>query len=72
MPEPDQPKTVGPASRLNQLLTLAAKVLTSHNPEASDTLERNIRYLAHAVELEERLISIEERLKSVEKRFEQP
>jgi hypothetical protein len=45
-----------------ELLENARKVLNSGNPVAFDALERNIRYFAHAVEVEKRLSAMESRL----------
>ncbi len=55
---------------MEELLSLVVGVFRSGNAEAAETLERNIRSLAHTVELEGRLASIEERLKVIEKKAE--
>jgi transcriptional regulator with XRE-family HTH domain len=53
-------------AQLNAVLDLAKQVLTSGNPQAADALEKNIRYFAHAVRVEERLTDMEGKLKNVE------
>lgn len=51
---------------LGRLLDLARKVLSSGNRQAADALERNIRYFAHAIEVEGRLSSLEDKVGSLE------
>jgi transcriptional regulator with XRE-family HTH domain len=51
----------------NDLLSAAHKVLTSGNKMASEALEKNIRYFAHAVEMEKRVENLEEKVKLVDK-----
>lgn len=48
-------------AELADLLNLARKVLTSGNRQAAEALELNIRYLARAIEMEERLAKLEGR-----------
>ncbi|MBL7195902.1 MAG: helix-turn-helix transcriptional regulator [Desulfobacterales bacterium] len=52
-----------------ELLEGARKVLKSGNQIAYDALERNIRYFAHAIDMEKRLKKMESRLESFEKRL---
>lgn len=54
------------ASGLYEILGLAAKVLRSGNDQAAEALEKNIRYFAHAVEVEKRLENVERRLLLIE------
>jgi len=52
-----------------ELLELARKVLKSGNRVACEALERNIRYFAHAIEVEERFRRLESRLSALEERL---
>lgn len=49
-----------------EILELAEKVLRSGNDQAAEALEKNIRYFAHAVEVEKRLENVERRLLLIE------
>ena len=57
-------------SNIEEILTLARKVLESENREGADTLARNIRSIAHTVEMENRPTSAERRLRALEKELE--
>ena len=46
-----------------ELLEGAKKVLKSGNKAAFDALQRNIRYFAHTIKVEERLVKIEQNMK---------
>lgn len=46
-----------------ELLKGAKKVLKSGNKAAFDALQRNIRYFAHTIKVEERLVKIEQNMK---------
>lgn len=60
-----QTKDVDP--ELTDLLAQAEKVLTSGNRQAVEALERNIRYFAHAIDVERRLGVLEGRIEAIEK-----
>lgn len=68
--EPQQGITDSIETSLTEILKLAEKVLTSGNRQAMDALEKNIRYFAHAVEVERKLESMDDRLKAIEDRLE--
>lgn len=57
------------SKEVKQYLMLAREVLSSDNTLASDALERNIVYFAHAVRSEKRLAESERRLVESEKRM---
>lgn len=69
---PGQEKDAAPARspKVEELLALAAKVLTSDNRQAAEALEKNIRSLADALDMQKRLASVEERLKTIERKLE--
>ena len=69
LPEHDYEESPPANSRLDKIVSLARKVLASDNPQAAEALEKNIRYFAHAVEVESRLASMEERLAALEESF---
>jgi transcriptional regulator with XRE-family HTH domain len=56
-------------SRIKEYLVLTEEVLSSGNPLASDALERNILYFAHAIRSEQRLKESERRLAQSEQRL---
>ncbi|MHC1726539.1 MAG: hypothetical protein AB9866_11095 [Syntrophobacteraceae bacterium] len=67
LPEPDQVEIGERApSDLEELVGLARKVLSSDNDQASEALAKNIRYFAHAIEVERRLETVEARLGQIE------
>jgi hypothetical protein len=72
LPEPDLEDAPPASSRLDKIMALAKKVLSCSNPEAAEALEKNIRYFAHAVEVESRLALIEERMAALEELFITP
>lgn len=50
-----------------ELLDSARKVLSSGNQMAAEALEKNIRYFAHAIEIENRLVRLEEEVRFIKK-----
>lgn len=58
-------------AEIRDLLRLAKEVLTSDNELAAEALENNIRYFAHAIKVEKRLVDIESRLADLEMQIKQ-
>ncbi|MDR3555530.1 MAG: helix-turn-helix domain-containing protein, partial [Syntrophobacteraceae bacterium] len=52
-------------AELGSLLSQAKKVLTSGNEQAVDALEKNIKYFAHAIEVERRLSRLEKEMEAI-------
>ncbi len=68
LPEPDFGSEEGhEESQVDAVLDLAREVLTSGNPQAADALEKNIRYFAHAIRVEERLTDLEGKFEKMER-----
>lgn len=55
---------------ISDLLESARRVLNSGHPMAVEALERNIKYFAHAIEIEDRLSVAETSIKEMRKEFD--
>jgi len=65
-----EPSPLDPDPEIATMLALAKKVLTSGNPIAYDTLERNIKYFAHAVDAEIELQQLKDDVKVIKEEFQ--
>lgn len=61
-----KPQALDDDPEIAELLARARKVLKSGNRMAYESLERNILYFAHVIEIEKRFIDMESRLEALE------
>lgn len=63
-------KSLDKNKNISDLLESARRVLNSGHPMAVEALERNIKYFAHAIEIEDRLSVAETSIKEMRKEFD--